>query len=239
MADTPIDDRRFTDEEVREILKKAVEKAPSRALGNREGLSLAEREGLSLAELKSIGEEVGIDAARLEDAARAVTLGEKNRPNKFLGAPTVLNFERRVEGEFDPEDTPEILSVIRRTMGQQGEVEDIRGSLEWSTKGEVGESYVTLSSRDGTTKIRSSANLSSAAILTYFLPGVLGFITSLVGLIKFVKDGSEIGLVICLTVLPLLYPIVRTLFRKISGHESRKLQKVVDELARLTEGSGD
>lgn len=32
MADTPMDERRFTDQEVHEILKRAVEKAPSRAL---------------------------------------------------------------------------------------------------------------------------------------------------------------------------------------------------------------
>lgn len=231
MAETPIDERTFTDEEVREILKEAVKRAPSRAL--------AKSEGLSLAELKSIGAEVGIDPSRLEDAARTITLRKRNHPNKFLGGPTVLNFERKVEGVFDPEDTPEILSVIRRSMGQQGEVEEIRGSLEWSTKGEAGESYVTLSSRDGTTTIQGSSNLSGAAVLTYVLPGILGFITSLIGLIKFAKDGSEIGLIVCLTVLPILYPIVRALFRKISVAESAKLEQVVEELARLTEGSGD
>ncbi len=53
MTDTPIDERRFTDREVHEILKKAVEKAPSRAL--------ATSEGMSLTELKAIGAEVGID----------------------------------------------------------------------------------------------------------------------------------------------------------------------------------
>jgi hypothetical protein len=231
MVDTPIDERKFTDREVREILKKAVEKAPSRAL--------AKSEGLSLAELKSIGGEVGIDPARLEDAARSLILGGGNRPNQILGGPTVLNFERKIEGEFDPNDTPEILSVIRRTMGQQGEVDEIHGSLEWSAKGDSGERYVTLSSRDGTTTICSSANLANAAALTYLVPGIMGFITSLAGFIKFVQDGSQVGLILFLAVLPILYPIVRTIFSKISASESAKLQKVVDELARLTEGSGD
>jgi hypothetical protein len=93
MADTPIDERKFTDREVREILKKAVERAPSRAL--------VKSEGLSLAELKAIGEEVGIDPARLEDAARAVTGGGAGRANRILGAPTVFNFERKVERELE------------------------------------------------------------------------------------------------------------------------------------------
>ena len=231
MAETPIDERKFSDEEVREILKKAVEKAPSRAL--------AKSEGLSLGELKTIGEEVGIDPSRLEDAARAIALGDKNQPNKILGGPTVLNFERKVEGEFDPDDAPEILSVIRRTMSEQGKVEEIRGSLEWSAKGDASARYVTLSSREGTTTIQGSSNLSGVAVLTYLVPGFMGFLPTLIGLIKFLKDGSLLGLVLCLTVLPILYPILRTIFKKVSGAESAKFQQVVDELAQLTEGSGD
>lgn len=231
MAETSIDERKFTDEEVWEILKEAVEKAPSRAL--------AKKEGMSLAELKSIGEEVGIDPSRLEDAARAVTLRKRNPPNRLLGGPTVLNFERKVQGEFDPDDTPEILSVIRQTMGQQGEVEEIRGSLEWSAKGDASATYVTLSARDGTTTIQGSSNLSGVAVLTYLVPGFMGFIPTLVGLIKFIKDGSIPGLVIGLAVLPILYPILRTIFKKISENESAKLEQVVDGLARLTEAAGD
>jgi hypothetical protein len=138
---------------------------------------------------------------------------------------------------LDQEDTPEILSVIRRAMGQQGEVDEIHGSLEWAAEGESGERFVTLSSREGVTTISSSANLTNAAILTYLPPGIFGLITSMVGLIKFVQDGSQVGLIVCLAVLPILYPILRTILAKISGSESAKLQRVVDELARLTEGS--
>lgn len=230
MVDTPIDERRFTDQEVREILKKAVEKAPSRAL--------VKSQGLSLAELKTIGGEVGIDPARLEDAARAVVERRGIKPSSILGGPTVLNFERKVEGEFDPEDTPEILSVIRRTMGQQGEVDEIHGSLEWKSKGDSGDRYVTLLPRDGTTTIHGSSNLTNTAVLTFVPAGAMGLITSMVGLIKFVQDGSQIGLIVCLAVLPILYPILRTIMSKVSDWESAKLQRVVDELARMTEGSG-
>lgn len=230
MADTPLDEKRFTDREVHEILKKAVERAPSR--------SLVKSEGLSLAELKAIGAEVGIDPARLEDAARSIALGGGNRPNQLLGGPTVLHFERKVEGELDPKDTTEILSRIRRTMGRQGEVTEIHGALEWSDKGESGERYVTLSSRDGTTTIRASANLTQAAVITFLPGGIVGFIATVAGFARFAKSGSEVALILGLTALPILYPILRTIFKKISGAESAKLQQVVDELARLTEGPG-
>lgn len=230
MVDMPIEERKFTDQEVREILKKAVEKTPSR--------SLVKGEGLSLAELKTIGEEVGIDPTRLEDAARSLAEGGGIRVNRLLGAPTILNYERRVGGEIDPRDTPELLSVIRRTMGTQGEVDEIHGSLEWKSKGESGERYVTISSRDGTTTIRSSANLTTAAVVTYLPGGLIGFIASVVGFGTAVENGSLFGAIFCLSILPILYLGLRKLLRKITDSESAKLQQVVNDLARLTEESG-
>lgn len=228
MTDTPLHERRFSDQEVGEILKKAVERTPSQGL--------VRREGMSLADLKAIGEEVGIDPKRLEEAARAVILRGGNTSNRVLGAPTVLIFEQKVPMEFDPADTPEILAVIRRAMGYQGEVNEIHGSLEWTAKGDSGERYITLSLREGTTTILGSANLSNAAVLTFLPAGILGLVTSLVGLIKFVQDGSSVGLVVCLAVIPILYPILRTIFGKVAGAESAKLQQVVSDLARLSQG---
>ncbi|MBT8397715.1 MAG: hypothetical protein KJN92_12150, partial [Gemmatimonadetes bacterium] len=86
--------------------------------------------------------------------------------------------------------------------------------------------------------IQGSSNLSGVAVLTYLIPGFMGLLPSIIGLIKFAKDGSLPGLIVCLTVLPILYPILRAFFKKISGNESAKLEQVVDELARLTEGAG-
>jgi len=47
----------------------------------------------SLEELKAIGEEVGIDGPRLEDAARSVALDGIHASNPFLGDPTQLRYE--------------------------------------------------------------------------------------------------------------------------------------------------
>lgn len=233
MDDTSLDRRRFSDREIQEILKRAVERYPSKSLESQES------KGLSLAELKSIAGEVGIDSHRVEMAARHVATRGMDRPGRVLGAPTVVSFERRVDGEMDPEDTPEVLALIRRIMGQQGEVSEIHGSLEWTVKGDSGERYVTLSSRDGTTVITGSANLTNAAVLTYLPAGILGLVTSLVGLIKYVQDGSQVGLILFLAVLPILYPLLRNIFSRIFRSESAKLQEVVEALARLPETERD
>jgi 4-hydroxybenzoate polyprenyltransferase len=79
--------------------------------------------------------------------------------------------------------------------------------------------------------------LTNAAALTFLPVGIVGLITSLVGFIKFVQAGSLVGLVVCLAIIPVLYAILRTVFGRISESESARLQQVVEDLARLTEGS--
>jgi len=227
MDHTPLDGRKFTDAEVREILKHAVERSPSRALAG------SKTEGLSLADLKSIAGEVGIDPQRVELAARHVASRGKGSSGRLIGGPTALRLERRVDGEIDPEDTPEVLALIRRIMGHQGEVSEIHGSLEWTAKGDSGERYITISSRDGATAITGAANLTNAAIVTYLPAGILGLVTSVVGLMKSIQDGNLVGLILFLAVLPILYPILRNIFARICRSESAKLQEVVEELARL------
>lgn len=227
VSDTPSDETRFTDREVREILKRAVERAPSRAV--------AKSDGLSLAELKTIGAEVGIDAARLDEAAREVAAKGDRRTNPLIGAPTLLRFERTVDGEIDPDDITRVLSVIRRTMGRQGEVTEIGGALEWSATGEAGERHVTVDSRDGSTTVTGSANLTNAALMAYLPGGALGVIVSLIGLTQAAEAESALGLVFFVTMIPLLYLVLRTILRRVTGSESAKLQQVVDELARLTD----
>jgi hypothetical protein len=229
VTDNPLDDRKFTDGEVREILKRAVESTPSKAL--------RKMDGHSLADLKAIGAEVGIDPIRLEEAARAVALAGTNRSHPIWGAPTTLHFERSVQGEMDPHDAPDALSVIRRITGHHGEVNVIQESLEWSARTDLVNRYVTLSPRNGKTTIRASANLSNAVVIGYLPLGLMGLIVSVASLIEFVQDGGVVPLVVALTVLPILLPTIRALLGKLARSETAKLHGLVDELARLTEES--
>jgi hypothetical protein len=130
VPDMPIDERTFTDAEVREILKKAVERAVRQRSPGATSTDVARSEGLNLAELKAIAAEVGIDGAHLEDAARAVVQVGGNRPSRLLGGPRVLNFERTVPGEIRSADTQEIVSRIRRLMGHRARWP--RSAVHWN-----------------------------------------------------------------------------------------------------------
>jgi len=230
VSDTPIEERRFTDGEVREILKRAVERTSSR--------DVAKREGVSLAELQAIGSEVGISPARLAEAARSVVDSGLQRPNPFLGSPTLLSFERRVPRVFDPDDAPQILGAIRRTMGVQGEAAEIRGSLEWSAKGEVGERHVSVSAKDAVTTIRASANLKNVAVATFLPAGMVGVMLSMFGFIVAAEEGSLGGMVLFLMVLPVLYATLRRILRRVTEREAARLERVLDDLESLTLAAG-
>jgi hypothetical protein len=121
-----------------------------------------------------------------------------------------------------------------RTFDLPDCLEDAARAL--ALKGDSGERYVTLSPRDGTTTIRGSADLTNTAVLSFLSAGVAGLTASLAGLVKFVQAGSLVGLIVCLAVVPVLYSILRTIFGRISESESARLQQVVEDLARLTEG---
>lgn len=225
MTDRPIDEIRFTDREVQKILQKAVEESPSKAL--------ASGKGLSLAELKTIGQEVGIDPARLEAEARALVQGRP--PSGGILGPTHLHTARRVEGEIEPDDAPDVLAVIRREMGHPGEVSQIHDSLEWRMSGELGTRYVTVSPRDGATAIDASANLSQLNIVAYLPTGIMGTMGSVLGFVAAANEGNAIGMALAAAVLPTLFGVMRTIVGKVSNKESAKLHRVVGEVAQLVE----
>ena len=228
MGDRLVEEK-FTDQQVRKILKRAVEEDISPML--------VRSEGLSLTELKEIGTEVGIDPFRLENAARAVLREGQKGPNPLVGAHTVLNFERRVEGEMDSSSTPEVISIIRRIMGQAGEISEIHGSLEWTSKRESGERHVSLTSQRGITTITASANLTNAAIQTYLPAGMFGLLGSIIGILQAADADLVGGIFFFFSLIPTLYLVLRTIFGRISKSEEAKLQQVVDELAQLADGS--
>lgn len=214
MDDAPIEETRFTDSEVREILQRAVARRPEHGV--------ASGSGYSLAELRAIAGEVGIDPARLDAAARSVALERRSAASRLLGAPRVISFERTADGVFDPAGTPQILAAIRRRMGEKGEVQEIHGSLEWSVSNDIVDRHVTMSPAAGSTAISASSNLTNTIILAYFPGATIGSVLLLAGL-------GEIGLFL----IPVLLVVLRFVMAGIAGREAEKLETVVDDLARF------
>jgi hypothetical protein len=222
-----LDLRRFSESEVRAILKKAVED-PSTG-------SPMSGDGLSLDELKAAGVEVGIDPSRIERAARSIVSDEKRSANPLIGTATVLNVERTTEGEIGADRTPQVLAAIRKTMGTRGSVSEVRGSLEWSAKGELGERFVTIASTGGKTTITGSANLANAAMGMFIPAGVFGLFGSIIGVTQAAEAGNLVAMVLFLALVPVLYFVLRQILKRISRHEEARLGHLVEELTKFVE----
>lgn len=145
-------ERRYSDEEVAVILRRAVDPAAEAPEG-------APGRGLTLAELKEIGSEAGIDAARIEAAAGSLAV-QRARPvtGSLLGMPTTVQLERRVQGTLTKERLPELLHLIRSEFARQGIVEEVLGGFEWRARSAMGGRYVSIRSEDGETRIRVLGN---------------------------------------------------------------------------------
>jgi plasmid stability protein len=227
MSSSPLDHRRFSEKEVREILARAVE--PSTV---REG---DDEPGVSLAELQSIAREVGIAPERVETAARAVVGTENARSHPLLGMPRQLEVERRVRGELQPADVPDVLATIRRAMGKQGSAQEVLGTLEWRSSGDAGSRLITVSSRGETTTVGGVADLRQLAIVAYLPAGIISLVTTLLGVAEAAQAGSALGVGLALAVVPVAYTGLRALVKRLAASQARTLESAVDAVARAIE----
>ncbi len=100
MADLPARDRKFNDEEVALIIKRAAE------LQQTQQVQQEPSTALSLLEVEEIAREAGIDPKLVRQAAHGLDRpSETTRPSAWVGAPTRLVFERAVDGEIPVDDS--------------------------------------------------------------------------------------------------------------------------------------
>jgi len=227
MSSPPLDERRFTEEEVREILARAVEPSTHR--------DSADSAGVSLAELQSIAGEVGIAPGRVEMAARAVVGAADSPAYGLLGMPRRMHLERRVSGDLDPAEVPEVLATIRRIMGKHGSAQEVLGTLEWRGTGDAGSRLVTVSSRDGSTTIGGVADFKPLAVAAYLPAGMISLLTAIIGFAAATQEGSMLGMGLSLAVVPVAYAGIRAVVKRVAAAHAEKLESAVDAVARAIE----
>jgi len=134
MTPNPSSSRRYTDDEVRQLLKRASELES-------QGPSLpAKVDGPTLAEIESIASEAGINPALIRQAATEldspsgqVTLLPP-RASAFLGAPTVFELERTVRGEVPVSVLERLVAHIQRAADGMGHPSLLGKTLTWQSE---------------------------------------------------------------------------------------------------------
>jgi len=167
--------RRYTDEEVGRILRRATELQRTEPLAG-------DVSGLTLPELEEIAAEAGIDPVILRRAANEVqarrtqTLG-----SRLTGAPSEIEIERVVDGELPIERLQELVPVIQSAAAGLGTASAVGSTLTWSSRSESNTSaqQVLVSSLEGRTLIR--INETFGGLAAGLFGGIIGGVGGGVG----------------------------------------------------------
>ncbi|NJD20708.1 MAG: hypothetical protein FIA95_15665 [Gemmatimonadetes bacterium] len=213
-------ERRFTDEEVAIILRDAAE-PPT---GTRRA---RDADGLTLGQLEEIAREVGMDPARIREAAGTLVLHRSGRRLPFFGTPVAPAFEREIQGAVPTGDLAGLVTTIRRILGRRGIGSSEFGAFEWRAQGVMGGRYVSVFQRGGSVRLRVFANFRDGLLLVAL--GAGGVLTVMVTALLAALGGKD-----------LLGPGVLPLGAILAALPTRALWRWVyrrqeDELAELTE----
>ena len=227
--------RRYGDKEVGLILKRAAE------LQQQEPASGTEGGGLTLFELEEIAAEAGIDPRYLRRAAADIEAGgsalRSDKASLIFGAPLSIELERTLTGEFPEEEFSRLVPEVQRAAGGHGQASVLGKTLTWQSSTPQGERslQVTVTSRDGRTRIRIEERLSTLA--GNLFGGMVGGGGGGIGL----GLGLGVGLGLQSAAFAIAWPVgiiggAYLLARSIYTSTARKRQRVLrDLLDRLTE----
>ena len=236
--------RRYSAGEVDEIVKRASEIEATRPTGSG---------AMTIGGVEALAAEVGIAPEMVREAAREMSPGgrvpeaagvalpsEARPPNRWIGGPTTILFEREVDGELPDAEWPVLVDEIRRVVRNVGQVSQFGRSFSWvATRRGTSQRdlEIAVSVRGGRTRITVQENLST------LIGAVFGGIGGGMG-------GGGMGPLLGITlgamhapgpVVALLVPLwlgttfgtARGVYRYSSGRRSRELESLADRLASL------
>ncbi len=197
--------------------------------------------GISREHVDRAAEELGLARGAGARAARARTdapVPVRHRPvlTPLFAAPFKLYEEADVEGEMSPDDYDIMVDIIRRTLGDDGNVGTFGKTLTWTSRAQSKKGrnvFVTLLPRGARTKIRVEERLGALAGGLY--GGIVGGTSSL-GVLAFVRVMSATHSVIASAaaaagVLLSTFTLSRTILGSVKSGRAKQLTGLRDELA--------
>jgi serine/threonine protein kinase len=226
--------RRYSEEEVRELVRRASElEASNPTTGG----------ALTVGGVEALAAEVGIAPEMVREAARSLALPgseaatpvPRGTPNRWIGGPTRLVCERVVDGEVPDAEFPTMVEEIRAVLNHPGQVSQLGRTFSWSSRGgsSTRNLEVVVAVRGGRTRITARESLGAliGGIFGGFGGGVggggLGAVLPLGGAL-----GGPIGMVLIVPAwLGAVYLGARRIFARAATTRQRELETLVDRLA--------
>lgn len=234
----PADGRKFNDQEVALIIKRAAE------LQQTEQLEQEPANAMTLGEIEQIAREAGIDPQLIRRAAQGLDRPTAvNRPSPWLGSPSRLVFERVVDGEVPVEEFEPLVNEIRRTFGENGVPSVLGRTLAWTSMVTGGRKHqhgraidVSVTSRGGLTTIRVEEELRILAT-NVFVPLVAGGGSASLGLVLplglTVFQSMPVASAIWAGTFGGLVMLSRAIFGRITGKRERQLSDLTQRLEAM------
>ena len=121
-------ERRYTDEEVAEIIAKASEAQQS----VQTRVAAASGAGLTLAEVQEIGREVGIAPELMQKAARSIDQRVESTTSRFLGLPIAVGESAHLGRTVSDEEWDRLVGDLRMTFNATGRTRQDGSLRQWS-----------------------------------------------------------------------------------------------------------
>ena len=218
------DERRYNEREVAEIVRLATE-----------GKAVPANDGMTLAEIQAVVAELGLDATSVQVAANKVAAG---LPEVHESGPN-FEFLRTYDGEVDDANWEEIVLLMRRKSGTNGEV-TVRGTTrEWSSSiADLGTFHLTATVKDGRTRVRLARDISGGLVLMW----IVSFLPILLGPVILLAKGGKWGIptpwpLILAGILTTIIFAAVTMVNRRQKKNARDLVTLLDEIEPLIKSS--
>ena len=174
------DERRYQDEEVKEILGLAA----NRAEVGRPVVS--DEDGLTLSELQEVGLEVGMDPGRIAEAAFAVDTRREILPRRTsFGMPISVGRVIELPRAVTDREWELLVAELRETFGARGQVKSHGGVREWTN----GNLHAFLEPTETGHRLRLRTHKGGALAMNRM--GVAGLAMGLILLTMFLTTGPS------------------------------------------------
>jgi hypothetical protein len=163
-----MDDKRFTEAEMAEILRDASTRPD------------AQDPRYTLEQIQSIAEEASISPALVAQAAASLSTVPPPVRSTVLGAPTAVQSVRRVSRAASAVEIAELVSLVRIRLGETGITSDVGGAVEWRYNSGYSSATVSILPHAEGTVVRVEQRADGRQFILYFGAAVAVAITGFV-----------------------------------------------------------
>ncbi|MEM7418012.1 MAG: hypothetical protein AAF389_21160 [Gemmatimonadota bacterium] len=219
--------RRYTDDEFREILRTALALQEKKSSGT----DVDTREGLALTDIEAIAAEVGVDAALVRQAAGQLgSVGATGLGG--LSTQRVIQVDGSIPAELGERGLTRLIDAVRAAADAPGTAQHVLGGLEWKRGGEMVQAHVSLSPREGETRVRVSMDRTTGMSASGAL-AIVGGIFSMLAVIAGAKEGLDLLIpVLGLAPFAVSVGIVAAVWKRSAKAAAREAQKILDAVLR-------